>query len=78
MAFPAHLRSFGEMSSGHLDLLVFSLFPFSCADWFVSRTNDGPGMRPNVVLSSTGACCVDIGSELIKFSPTAVKYITEI
>lgn len=50
MAFPANFRSFGEMSSGPLDLLVLGLFTLSCTDWFVSRANDDVVMRLNIVL----------------------------
>jgi len=73
MAFPTNLSSFRKMQSGWLDLLVLSLFIFSCTDWLVSRTKGGAGLGLNDVLSSNGACCVGIRSELIKFSPIAVK-----
>ena len=72
MAFPANLRSVGEMSSGPVDLLLLSMF-FFCTDCLVSSTKGGAGIRLNVVLPSNGACCVGIGSELIKFSPIAGK-----
>ena len=74
MAFPANLRSFGETTSGPLDLLALSLFTFSSTTWFVSNENDGAGMRHDVVLPSTTACSDGIGRELIKFSQIVVKY----